>query len=207
MTISSDCLTAARKSYPSASGPCGVRKSRHPCSKPSRALSRCLPTGYAGNTWQAARRVAVHGVRPSNQMSELCHRRRTEQRAARWLVSSQTPHQNQRVALTQKTKSQLDGRCACANRNATFSRIVTQLQRHVPVSPAKDSGVTSGVVNLAGSDAFVHESTEYVGMPKAVHRGMRSRYTPAKFSRQQRFSTRQVPAAGNRSAGGVFASG
>ena len=102
MTISSDCLTAARKSYPSASGPCGVRKSRHPCSKPSRALSRCLPTGYAGNTWHAARRVAVHGVRPSNQMSELCHRRRTEQRAARWLVSSQTPHQNQVRSISQR---------------------------------------------------------------------------------------------------------
>ena len=110
-------------------------------------------------------------------------------------------------ALTQKTKSQLDGRRSYANCNATFSRIVTQLHRQMPVSPAKDSGVTPGVVNLAESDAFVHESTEYVGRPNTVHRGMRSRYRPAKVSRQHRLSTRQVPARGNRSVGGVSASG
>ena len=51
----------------------------------------------------------------------------------------------------------------------------------MPVAPANDSGVTPGVVNLAESDAFVHESTEYVGRPNTVHRGMRSRYRPAKL--------------------------
>ena len=102
MTILSDGLTAARKSYPAASGSCGVREGRHLWSKPSRALSRCLPKGYAGSTWRAVRWAAAHGVRPSNQMFELCHRRHTEQRAARWLVSSQTPHQNQVRSISQR---------------------------------------------------------------------------------------------------------
>ena len=108
--IFDDCLTAARKSYRVASGSCGARQRRDPWSKPSRALSRCLPKGYAGSTWRAARWAAVHGVRPSNQIAEFCRRHRTVQRAARRLGSSQTRHQNQARSISQRP----------AERNAKF---------------------------------------------------------------------------------------
>lgn len=103
----------------------------------------------------------------------------------------------------QKTKAQLEGRCSCMKVKATFSLSVTQSQWQGPVEPANDICVTPGAMKAgAAVEAFEHESIEYVGNPNAVHRGIRSRYTPARWARQQRLSTRQTSERCSGSSGG-----